>query len=462
MTKAWRLILTAEEMRAAEGRAMAAGTEVELLMERAGMAAAEAIRRFAGPLPALILCGPGNNGGDGYVVARVLRALGVEVRVAALGEPQTPAAQAARRSWGEAVHTLAEALPAPLLVDALFGTGLKRGLGEDAAGHLNRLAAAARVKAAIDLPSGVATDTGQILSPVPDMDITVTFATLKPAHLLQPSARHMGRIVIADIGVEAESQLYEIGVPRLRPPGPEDHKYSRGYVAVVAGEMAGASALTAAAAAKAGAGYVRLVTDRLLDRVPNAVVQSDGSAADHLADERVGCLAIGPGLGRSDRSRDLLSEALASAHPLVLDADALVLLRGAGLPRLAQMPILTPHAGEFARLFGNRHGSKVEQAREAAAEAQAIIVFKGADTVVAAPDGRAAIAPPAPHWLASAGTGDVLAGITAAMRAGGAESFEAACAGVWLHGRAAARAGAGLIADDLIQHLPSAWVEACE
>jgi hydroxyethylthiazole kinase-like uncharacterized protein yjeF len=203
----WRSILTAGEMRAAEAQAIAAGTSVETLMERAGEAAAEAIWRFAGPVPALVLCGPGNNGGDGYVIARALRERGVKVRVAALGEPQSPAATAARAAWGADIGGLADAQPAPLLVDALFGTGLKRGLDEGAASALTRLADAASVRVAVDLPSGASTDEGSLLSPVPDYDLTITFATLKPSHLLQPAARHMGRIVVADIGVEAESLL---------------------------------------------------------------------------------------------------------------------------------------------------------------------------------------------------------------------------------------------------------------
>ena len=454
-----RPILTAAEMRAAEERAIAAGTPVELLMERAGQAAAEAIRRFAGPLPALVLCGPGNNGGDGYVIARVLRERGVAVRVAAFGEPQSPAARAARSSWGGEVEALDDVAPAPLLIDAMFGTGLKRGLDDEVAANLARLAEAARIRAAVDLPSGVATDDGRILSPVPDFDLTVTFATLKPSHLLQPSARHMGRVVVADIGIEAASTLCEIGRPALRSPGPDDHKYSRGYVAVVAGEMPGASALTAWAAAKAGAGYVKLFANAPAMGLPAAIVQGGSS---ELSDRRIGCIAVGPGLGRSDSSRELLAQALAAGRPLILDADATVLLAGTPFPQLSHTAILTPHAGEFQRLFGTRSGSKLEQARQAAAEAGAVIVYKGADTVVAAPDGRAAIAPPASHWLASAGTGDVLAGIVAAMRAGGMDAFEAACAGVWLHGRAAEHAGPALIADDLIEALPAALAFCCE
>lgn len=453
-------ILTAGEMRAAEAAAIAAGTPVEALMARAGLAAAEAIWRFAGPLPTLILCGPGNNGGDGYVVARALRDRGMEVRIAATSEPRTDAARWARAGWDGPVAPLEAAAPAPLLVDAMFGTGLARPLDAPVSDTLLRLAAAAQVRAAVDLPSGVATDDGRILSPVPTCDLTVTFATLKPSHLLQPAARHMGRIAVADIGIEASSALQRLERPRLAPPGPDDHKYSRGYVAVLAGDMPGAAALAAAGAARAGAGYVRLLADASVPQVPAAIVQSAGDPAGLLADGRVGAVVAGPGLGRTGAARARLEHALAAGRPLVLDADALALLSPAQLAALPEPPILTPHAGEFARLFGKIGGSKVEQARAAAAAARAVIVHKGADSVVAAPDDRAAIAPPAPAWLASAGTGDVLAGVIAAMRARGLPPFEAACAGVWLHAEAARRAGGPLIADDLLAYLPTA-LAAC-
>ncbi|HMJ93484.1 MAG TPA: NAD(P)H-hydrate dehydratase [Allosphingosinicella sp.] len=457
-----RPILTAAEMRAAEAEAIAAGTPVGTLMERAGIAAAEAIRRFAGPLPALVLCGPGNNGGDGYVVARALREQGMGVRVAAVAEPRSEAALEARARWDGPVEGFGEGESAPLLIDALFGTGLGRPLDEAVAQRLCNLAGQARVRAAIDLPSGVATDDGCILSPVPDFDLTVTFATLKPSHLLQPAARHMGRIVVADIGIAAGSTLEEIARPTLEAPGPEDHKYSRGYVAVVGGEMPGAASLTAAGALRGGAGYVRLISDAPVSGLPAAVVQSRASIDSLLGDSRIGAIVAGPGLGRSEEAKRMLQRILEAAAPLVLDADALTLLGPDGhgpLRGLAQTAVLTPHAGEFAKLFADRSGSKVEQARRAAAEARAVIVYKGPDTVVAAPDGRAAIAAADTGWLATAGTGDVLTGVIAAMRAWGLDAYEAACAGVWLHGRAAALAGRGLIADDLLDHLPAAFAD---
>lgn len=454
-----RFVLTAAEMRAAEARAIAAGTPAALLMERAGTAAAEAIWRFAGPLPALVLCGPGNNGGDGYVIARRLAERGTDVRVAAFAEAKTPDAQSACVAWGRPVESLAHAAPAPLLVDALFGTGLGRPLDPALSMRLCELAAGARVRVAIDLPSGVATDDGAVLSPVPDFDLTIAFATLKPSHLLQPAARRMGRLVVADIGIAAESRLQVIGKPALRRPGPDDHKYSRGYLLVVGGAMPGAAALAAAAASRAGAGYVALVGEG--GTVPNSVVRKAPAALkEALSDRRVNAVLVGPGLGRDPEAWDRLCEVMESPHPLVLDGDALWLFaeRG-GYPFQRPAPaILTPHAGEFAHLLGDE-GSKVEAARKAAARTGDTIVHKGADTVVVAPDGQAAISLAAPPWLAGAGTGDVLAGIIAAQCAAGLPAFDAACAGVWLHARAAELAGPGLIADDLPGRLPAAFAE---
>jgi hydroxyethylthiazole kinase-like uncharacterized protein yjeF len=290
---------------------------------------------------------------------------------------------------------------------------------------------------------------------VPDYDLTVTFATLKPSHLLQPCARHLGRVVIADIGIEAESRLHLIGPPRLPAPTADAHKYNRGYVGILAGEMPGAAALAASAALRAGAGYVRLIGANAA-LVPAAVVQG-GGGVEALEDSRIAALVVGPGLGRGEAATALLEQALAKPTGLILDADALVLLAGRLnlLEAASTLPILTPHSGEFERMFGSIEGSKVEAARRAAAKARAIVVYKGSDTVVAAPDGRAAIGPAAPSWLATAGTGDVLSGIVGAMRARGLEPFEAACAGVWLHGRAAEVAGPALIADDLVAALPA-------
>jgi hydroxyethylthiazole kinase-like uncharacterized protein yjeF len=445
-----RPILTTAAMIAAEQRAIDSGTSVETLMERAGAALAEAAYRYGGKMPALILVGPGNNGGDGYVAARLLTDRGVEVRVAALAEPKSDAGKWARSQWKGGVETLGEATASfPMLIDALFGTGLRRGLEPSLAQKLSSLASQAKVKIACDVPSGVDSDTGAELSPVPGFDMTVTFGALKPAHLLAPAMHKCGRIVTANIGVDAASDWHEITVPQLPVLDPAGHKYSRGLVHALAGKMPGAIALAANAAARTGAGYVRVSTSRSIEGLPASIVQTDTA---EINDERIGCLLVGPGM------RDIpqvLTLALTSHAPKVIDADAITQL---GEPeRLrGQDAILTPHEGEFERLFGKLEGSKADRALETARRSGAVIVYKGPDTLVAAPDGRLGFAPVAPAWLASAGTGDVLGGMIAALRARGLAGFEAACAAVWLHGRAAEIAGPSMIADDLVAAIPQA------
>ncbi|HKP34269.1 MAG TPA: NAD(P)H-hydrate dehydratase, partial [Sphingomicrobium sp.] len=336
---------------------------------------------------------------------------------------------------------------APLVVDALFGTGLKHGLDTAVSEQLSRLCENAMASIACDLPSGVETDSGAELSAIPAFDMMVTFGALKPAHLLFPAMRKCGRLVLADIGIEADGEWHEIARPELPPLDPGGHKYDRGLVHALAGTMPGAIALAAKAAVRAGAGYVRVSTSRPIDGLPSAIVQMDHAPVN---DERIGCLLVGPGLGDAPQ---VLTLALTSKAPKVIDADGITHL---GEPeRLkGQDAILTPHEGEFRKLFGEIAGSKPERALEAARRSGAVIVYKGPDTLVASPDGRVGFAPPAPPWLASAGTGDVLAGLIAAMRTRGLEAFEAACAAVWLHGRAAEIAGPQMIADDLAEAIP--------
>lgn len=447
-------ILTAAEMRAAEDAAIAAGATVESLMARAGQAIAEAIRRLAAGSEMLILCGPGNNGGDGYVAASVLRAACHAVRVAATGEPRTDAATDARAAWNGSVETIAEAKPAPVLVDALFGTGLSRGLEAAVVDHLHRLRGAACFAIAVDVPSGVATDDGALLSDIPTFSLTLALGAAKPAHLLHPAATRMGEVRILDIGVPIGSAATVLAKPRVTRPFPDAHKYSRGMVAIVAGKMPGAAALAASAAAHSGAGYV-LLLGSATDRVPHAIVRRRYDAA-LMEDERIGALLIGPGLGRDATACERLYQALASKRPLVIDGDALHLLDPDASSRRSAPTILTPHAGEFDALFGAGAGSKIDRARAAAARSGAIIVFKGADTVIADPSGAVRVAHKASPWLSTAGTGDVLAGTIAARLATGASPLAAAVAGVWLHAEAARRAGSAFVADDLIQHLPKA------
>jgi hydroxyethylthiazole kinase-like uncharacterized protein yjeF len=443
-----RPILTAEQMRAAEARAIKAGTAETTLMERAGAALAEAVRLYAGPRETLFLCGPGNNGGDGYVAARHLAEHDYPVRVAALAEPKAEAARWARGQWDGPVEPFEQVQSAPIVIDCLFGTGISRGLEASVAERLSALVDEALVAVACDVPSGVCTDDGALLSPIAAYDLTVTFGALKPAHRLMPAMSTMGRVVVADIGIAAESNWFEIGEPNLPPLDSEGHKYSRGLVHCLAGQMPGAMALAASAAARAGAGYVRVSTMRAIDGLPSSVVQTETAV---LTDPRIGCILVGPGLGEAPQ---ILTLALTTPKPIVIDADAIGLVGDPERLR-GHDTILTPHEGEFKKLFRALAGSKAERALEAAQRSQSTIIYKGPDTLVASPDGRLGFAPPAPAWLASAGTGDVLAGIVAAFRARGLDAFDAACAGVWLHGRAAELAGPHMIADDLVAAIPS-------
>lgn len=446
-------VLTAAETRAAEAAAMAASTSVDTLMERAGFAIAEAVWRFGGGRPTLVLCGPGNNGGDGYVAARILKARGVDVRIAALAAPATDVAKRAAAAWGGPVDALEDAAPAPVLVDAIFGTGLSRPLDASLVACLQRLRAAARMVIAGDVPSGVETDSGADLGAVA-ANVTVALAALKPAHLLEPSASLCGHVMVADIGIAAASSCRVIARPAMAAPTARDHKYTRGLVTILCGEMKGAARLVATAAARSGAGYVVLAGSDRDDGVPLSIVLRSVEAA--LDEARTSAFVIGPGLGRTTAGEALLHQILPRDVALVLDADTLRMTHPSQIKRRRAPTILTPHSGEFDALFGDLPGSKIDRARAAAEASGATIVFKGADTVVASPDGRVGIAAHSSTWLSTAGTGDVLAGIAAALLGRGMEAHDAACAAVWLHTRAAHLAGPALIADDLCMRLPDA------
>jgi hydroxyethylthiazole kinase-like uncharacterized protein yjeF len=457
-----RPILTAAETRAAEDAVFARGVSVFDLMTKAGCAVADIAWDRFGPRETLVLCGPGNNGGDGYVIAARLRARGVRVRVAASGAPSTDAARDARAAWSGAVEALADAQPAPLAIDALFGTGLSRPLTDDIAEPAARLLSAASHRVAVDLPSGIATDDGAVLTALPHMHLTVALGALKRAHRLMPAVACCGDVIVADIGLaHLPRDVVEIARPSIARPGFEANKYTRGKVVVVAGAMPGATMLSSLAAQRAGAGYVELLVAEG-EGVPHALVRRAWDD-DALADRRIGAIVIGPGLGSDDEARRRLNLALETDRPLVLDADALTLLAKHGVDRLSgrKAPtVLTPHGGEYARLFPDTKGNALDEALAGARAANAILLLKGACTVIARPDGPAAIGAPAPAWLASAGTGDVLAGILGTMLAQMDDPFAAAQAAVWLHSDAARRAGPALIADDLVAHLRGA-VAAC-
>ncbi|WP_420145919.1 NAD(P)H-hydrate dehydratase [Sphingobium sp.] len=448
-------ILTAAQMRAAEQAAFDAGVDPYALMERAGALAADIIWRAGHRRDALILCGPGNNGGDGYVIARLLRERGVVVRVAALGDSRTASAQRARAAWGGPVEDMMTAPPASQMVDALFGTGQTRGLGQAVAARLCALADAATITHAIDLPSGIDADDGRMLSPMPHYGTCIALGAYKPAHLLYPAAGHMGRLARVDLGIALPGAMHRIAAPRLSAPGADAHKYTRGLVTIISGAMPGAAMLAAQAAAHGGAGMVRLVSDDAPGKLAHAIVRQP-HGEDALNDGRIGALLIGPGLGRDDAARARLTSASGTGHPMVLDADALTLLAGDRVSAIPPGAILTPHEGEFVRLFGDLPGSKIDRTLAAARLCGAIVIYKGADSVVATPDGRVAVASGASHWLSTAGTGDVLAGLAAARLAVTGDPFRAACDALWLHADAARRAGAAFVADDLPAALPAA------
>ncbi|MBH2000453.1 MAG: NAD(P)H-hydrate epimerase, partial [Sphingomonadaceae bacterium] len=328
-------ILTAVQMRAAEQAVFDAGMDEYALMERAGAAAAEIIWRVGGRQDALILCGPGNNGGDGYVIARLLKARGVAVRVAALGDSMTPSARTARAGWDGPVEPLVDAAPATQLVDALFGTGLSRGLDPAIAARLCALVDDASHSYAIDLPSGVDTDSGALLSAVPVFDICIALGAWKPAHLLHPAAGRIKRLHYADIGITASDTIHRLPPPRLHVPVMDAHKYSRGMVAVVGGAMPGAALLASVAAARSGAGMVRLLAAKAGEAASvHAIVHqhadTPATLVDMLSDPRMAAVLIGPGLGRGEAARARLDAAMNAGDAMVLDADALTLLGDRG------------------------------------------------------------------------------------------------------------------------------------
>jgi hydroxyethylthiazole kinase-like uncharacterized protein yjeF len=451
-------ILRAADMRAAEQRCFDAGVPQSELMERASLAVAREVARLGAGQPVLVLAGPGNNGGDAYGVARLLSDWGHDVAVAALGRPTSGAAAENAAKWNAPVESLAEAAPRPVLVDGLFGTGMTRTLDDAVAAQLARLVAGASVAVAIDLPSGIATDSGADLGAAEGIIATVALGALKPGHLLGAGVAKCGHVLLADIGVDAATAWHSIARPALRAPASDAHKYRRGLVVVVGGSMAGASRLAARAALHGGAGYVILAAPEAAPGGPDAIVHRtvrDGAAlAALLADARIGAVLIGPGLGRDDAAAGLLDAAVESDRDLVIDGDALTLLGSEAASRLrtrGAATLLTPHGAEFSRMFESGE-DKITTTLAAAQAARATIIHKGPDTVVARPNGEVVVASAAASWLSTAGTGDVLAGLMAARHAAGGGADEA----VWLHARAARLAGPAFAADDLIAQVPAA------
>ena len=462
-------ILTVAQMRGAEEALIAAGSSVEALMAIAGQGAGDYVWRLAARRRVTVLTGPGNNGGDGWVIAETLRQRQVPVVVVAACEPRTEAARDARARYAGPVAGPDTAVSGDVLVDCLFGSGLTRPLEPGEAALLARLAAAHPHRVAIDVPSGVESDSGACLNDgLPDYQLTVALGAWKYAHFLMPAAARMGALARVGIGCAAVPGAGQVvRRPALRAPASDAHKYARGLLAVVAGAMPGAALLAAKSAQGAGAGYVKLLAPGVPGGLPaDLVLELAGDPRDlavRLGDARLSALLVGPGLGRDDQGREWLKAVLATRAPLVLDADALMLLTPAMLRGRTGI-IATPHAGELAaleRAFGlATTGSKVARAQALTRASGMVIVAKGPDTVIAAPDGRVACAPRASSWLSTAGTGDVLAGCIASRLACGAEAFAAAGEGVWLHSEAARAALAPFSASALAEAVRGAYAAA--
>lgn len=483
-------LLTTAEMAEADRLTIAGGKPGIELMEQAGIAVADVVVDVAAGRRVVVVAGPGNNGGDGFVVARHLAARGYAARVSFVGDRgrlKGDAATAAAR-WSGPVD---EAAPGQLadcdiIVDALFGAGLDRPVDGLARAMIEAMNAAAAPVVAVDLPSGINGTSGAVMGAAVKAVTTVTFFRRKPGHLLLPGRLPCGEVIVADIGIPSKvlatikpttfANIPALWRHRFPVPQPDGHKYARGHAAVLSGGLSatGAARLAARGALRAGAGLVTLASPREALAVNAAAslavmvraVDGPNELAGFLADKRRNAIVLGPGGGVGQPMRELVMAALESDAAVVLDADALtsfakepaVLFSAIGRRNV----VLTPHSGEYDRLFNSLESitkvkSKPEKARLAAWLSGAVVLLKGADTVVAAPDGRAAIADNAPAYLATAGAGDVLAGMIAGLLAQGMSGFDAACAAVWLHGEAATEFGPGLIAEDLPEALPAVY-----
>jgi ADP-dependent NAD(P)H-hydrate dehydratase / NAD(P)H-hydrate epimerase len=472
-------LLSVANMAAVDRAAIAAGTPGALLMQNAGDAVVREIKRRFSPRPVTVLCGPGNNGGDGFVVAVALAQSGWPVRVALLGprENLRGDARAHALRWQGGVDALTPAVidGAQLVVDAVFGSGLNRRLDPEVANTLRTVTQRAIPLVAVDVPSGVLGDTGESVGAA-QAACTITFTRKKPGHVVFPGRALCGEILVADIGIPAAAlesllidtwenhpELWRAALPRATSGG---NKYTRGHALLVGGyPMTGAARLAGRAAARIGAGLTTIAVPQVAWPVYAAHVtsimvqplQRDGDLTRLLADQRYTACLIGPGAGVNDATRETALEMLGAQRPVVLDADAISVFasRVAELARAIRGPcVMTPHEGEFARVF-QPQGDKLARARAAARQSGGIMVLKGPDTIIAAPDGRAVVNTNAPASLATAGSGDVLGGLILGLLAQGMDAFMAAAAAVWMHGAAAASFGPGLIAEDLPDLLPA-------
>jgi len=474
-------ILTVAEMQESDRNTIAAGTAGVVLMEHAGKAVTTRIAEYYAPCPVLILCGPGNNGGDGFVIAHLLKEAGWPVRIAAMKAVQDysgDAALMAQKCGGdfEPLSGNLDLQDTALVVDALFGTGFSKALAPELTPLLHKITAAALPVIAVDIPSGVNGDSGTADPATLKAAHTVTFHAKKPGHLLLPGRDACGQIHVADIGITNEQYLlpplYE-NSPALwhtlfPQPKTGDNKYSHGHAVIFGGaKMTGAAKLAAHACMRAGAGLATILCppesfDIYADYKAHLLVEPLATVEEKTAflqDPRRNAVLIGPGLGVNQDTCNLVLAALADKSKAVcIDADALSSFHDTPETLFAALHencILTPHDGEFARLFGTIDGDKISRTRRAAEKSGAVVLLKGADTVIAAPDGRAVINTNAPAFLATAGAGDVLAGIITGLLAQHMPAFEAAAAAAWLHGAAAQNCGRGLVAEDLAEQLPA-------
>jgi ADP-dependent NAD(P)H-hydrate dehydratase / NAD(P)H-hydrate epimerase len=454
-----RQVLSVAKMQAAERALIAAGSSVDELMLRAGKGAAEWVWRISGGRAVTVLCGPGNNGGDGYVIAAEIMRRGGEVRVIAPMRTATDAARNAARGFSGEIVTDAAAISGEVFVDCLFGSGRSRPLSADHAYLIAGLQASHVHSVAIDLPSGVDADSGNWPEGLAPFDCTLGLGAWKLAHWLGEAAARSGTKHLVDIGVAEQGSGEVLAArPVLSAPDWDAHKYRRGLVAVVGGAMPGAGELAARAAMGSGAGYVKLLADHAASE-PDLVTDRS-PLPQALADRRIGAVLVGPGLGRDDGARSRLAEALASGRPAVLDADALMLLDDDLLEGCdtGQM-IATPHEGELVAMcasFGVEGETKRERAIALHQHTGLVVLAKGPDTLLVQAGGLTYF-PPGSSWLSVAGSGDVLAGIIAARLAGGADPATAASEGVWLHHEAARIAGGSFSASTLARAVPSAY-----
>lgn len=481
-------ILTNEEMMHADRITIGRGIDSYALMQRAGWAVAEEADRMVPSGKVLVVAGRGNNGGDGFVAATELRRRGIQAEVILLCNPGTLKGDAARAAseWpGQVTAYDGQPFGKPaLIIDALFGAGLNRPVKGDPYRMIEAINASGIPVLSVDLPSGLNGTTGQVMGATVNAVATITFFRKKPAHLLLPGRIHCGRVSVADIGI-ADDVPEEIGVQTFENtpalwrtafplPRIDGHKYSRGHCVVTSGgiAMSGASRLSARGALRAGAGLVTVaappdalaVQAAALNAIMVRTVDTPVEFATMLADARLNACVIGPGNGVTNRTRDVALTAIGAGRACVLDADALTVFADEPQALFDAVAanhevVLTPHEGEFRRLFSDIEQaadtrSKLERARLAARRSGAVVLLKGPDTMVASPDGRASISANAPPWLATAGSGDVLAGFIGGLLAQGVKAFEAASIGVWLHGEAGTVAGPGLIAEDLPEALP--------